>query len=445
MGIDLSILICSTHTRWKGFGQEIQRQIWGQYGQLPEDYQSRVEIVILTDNKKMMLGHKRNVMAGLAQGRYIQFVDDDDRIEPDMIRTILDATKADSDVITFLALVSLNGQTPKPCRYSLDYFQDTNTATGYERMPNHICAVKRDLVTRVSFPHLPYGEDSGYAKLLRPLLRTENHIDRVLYHYDYSSETTETQQHLRNRAAPARPDIPPVADVVILSNASTPELQTLTQNTVNTCRAGANGLSIGIAVLEGQPGLVYRRCATIYMDEPFHYNRFANFGARRGSADWIVVANNDLLFHDGWLHQLIAADYPLVSPKCPRDSRQTELTANTTGFVNGKHFSGWCFMISRKLWETMGGFDEAVSFWCSDDVVVEQARIHEVAPMIAPNAVVEHIQSATLKTQKNHDDLTWKQIDIFAEKYGSHRLQTHPEYLRWKSEQSENPQTTTRI
>ena len=435
--IDLSILVCSTHTRWEGFGREIQRQLWGQYEALPEGYRGRVEIVMLTDNKTMMLGHKRNVMVGLAQGRYVQFVDDDDRVEPDMIRTVLDAADADADVITFLAQVSLNGEAPKPCRYSLDYLKDANTATGYERVPNHICAVKRDLATRVSFPHLPYGEDSGYAKLLRPLLRTETHIPRVLYHYDYNSETTETQQHLRNRPSPARADTPPVADVVILSNAPTAELRALTQDTVNTCRAGANGLPIGIAVLEQQPGLVYKRCATIHLDEPFHYNRFANFGARRGSAEWIVIANNDLLFHDGWLHQLIAAGHPLVSPKCPRDPRQEGLTANTTGFVNGEHFSGWCFMVSRGLWEAIGGFDESVSFWCSDDVVVEQARSQGVKPMIVPAAVVEHIRSATLKGETNHDDLTWKQIDIFADKYGGHKLQGHPDYLRWKAGQSQ--------
>jgi GT2 family glycosyltransferase len=445
MTIDLSILICSTHTRWEGFGQEIQRQIWGQYNALPEDYKGRVEIVMLTDNKRMMLGHKRNLMVGMAQGRYIQFIDDDDRIEPDIIRAVLDAIQDDNDVVTFLASVSLNGEPPKPCRYSLDYLTDKNTATGYERMPNHLCAVKRDLATRVSFPHLPYGEDSGYAKLLRPLLRTETHIPRVLYHYDYSSETTETQQHLRNRAAPARADIPPVVDIVILSNAPTPELQAITQNTVSTCRAGANGLPIGIAVLEQHPGVVYKRCATIYMDEAFHYNKFANFGARRGSADWILIANNDLMFRDGWLHQLIAADHPLVSPKCPRDSRQNEFTSNTTGFINGQHFSGWCFMISRKLWETIGELDESVSFWCSDDVVIEQAKAHGVQPMIVPAAVVEHIQSVTLNTQQDRDELTWKQIDIFAEKYGNHRLQKHPEYLRWKAGQPKKRRPTKKI
>ena len=34
----------------------------------------------------------------------------------------------------------------------------------------------------------------------------------------------------------------------------------------------------------------------------------------------------------------------------------------------------------------------------------------------------------------------WKQVDIFAAKYGGHRLQTHPEYLRWRARQeNRNP------
>lgn len=431
--IDLSILICSTHTRAQTFGQAIQKQVWAQYDSLPSADQDRIEIVMLTDNKKMMLGHKRNLMVDMAQGRYMQFVDDDDRIEPDMFATVLAATTNNPDVITFLAAVSLNGAKPKTCRYSIDFTEDRNTTRGYERLPNHICAIRRDLANQVSYPHIPFGEDSGYSKLLHPLLKTEHHIPRVLYHYDYNAETTEAQQHLRNRSR-RRPHLAPLVDVIILSNATTPALKQSTQRTIDTCVAGANALPVGVTVLEQRPNIVYRRAATILMAEPFHYNRFANLGAGRGSADWIMVANNDLIFHDGWLHQLLAANHPLVSPKCPRDPRQTAFTDNTIGRITGQHLSGWCYMISRQLWEKINGFDECVSFWCSDDVVIEQAAAHNIQPMLVPAAIVEHDQSSTLKTNRRttRDDLTWGQLDLFIQKYGSHRLETHPNFVRWK-------------
>ena len=435
--IDLSILICSTNTRANTFGKAIQDQVWSQYDALPVEDQARIEILMLTDNKKMMLGHKRNVMVDMAQGRYVQFVDDDDRIEPDMFASVLEATSSDADVITFQVSVSLNGARPKICTYSKDFAEDRNTIRGYERLPNHICAVKRDLARQVSYPNVLYGEDTGYSKLLHPLLKSEHRIDRVLYHYDYNVDTTETQFHLRNQSR-RRPDITPIVDVVILSKASTAQLRRMTQRTIDTCVAGANTLPIGITVVEQVKNIRYKQAATIYRPGDFNYNQFANDAAARGSAEWIMIANNDLVFRDGWLHHLLAAKHPFVSPKCPNDQRQTSITENTEGDVTGRHMSGWCFMITRDLWEQIDGFDEDVAFWCADDVVIEQTRKLKIQPMLVPAAEVEHAQSLTFNTEVQNqaadkDDLTWKQLDIFITKYGSHRLQHHPDFKRWKA------------
>lgn len=427
--IDLSVLICSTHTRWDTFGRAIQAQIWGQVAALPDP--ARVEVLMLTDNKQQMLGHKRNLLVDMAQGRYVAFVDDDDRLEPDYLTALLKATESGADVITFLVSVGLNGQKPKICRYSKDFAADRNTPSGYERLPNHICAVKRDLARKVSFPLVPYGEDAGYSKLLHPLLSTEHAIDRVLYHYDYNSDTTETQQHLRNRSRRRR-DVKPLVDVVILSKASNMQLRRSTQTSIDTCLSGANALPVSITVIEQIAHIRYSRAATIHHPDPFNYNRFANLGAARGSAEWIMVANNDLVFQDGWLHHLLAAKHPLVSPKCPRDDRQTDIVENTAGGITGKHLSGWCFMISRALWESIGGFDEDFAFWCADDSLIEQVKAVGVEPMLVPDAIVEHRQSRTLKTVKDTGELTWAQLHKFITKYGGHRMENHPNYVAWK-------------
>jgi hypothetical protein len=433
--IDLSVLICSTHTRWEGFGRAIQEQVWTQYDSLPQDYKDRIEILMLTDNKQMMLGHKRNVMVDAAQGRYVQFIDDDDRISPDMFRTILDATAFDKDVITFLVSVSLNGGEPKLCHYSKDFRRDRNTPTEYQRLPNHICVVKRELARQVSFPSIPHGEDSAYSKLLLQHLKTETFIDRILYWYDYWDASSETQQKLP--AAIRQRKQPPVADVVILSKSGTSRLRRMTQRTIDSCIAGANSLPVDVTVMEQEPG-TYSHATTVHAPEDFNYNAFANRGASRGSAPWIVVANNDLLFHDGWLHHLLAVDHPVVSPKCPRDYRQKEFVENTSGYFTARHFSGWCYMIKRELWQQIGGFDEDVTFWASDDVVIEQVKAVGIMPMLVVDSVVEHLQSVTVRGQANRDDLTWRNIDVFNRKYGPHRLSEHPEFLAWQSRQNQD-------
>lgn len=277
--IDLSILVCSVHTRYNTFLPKIQDQLFGQYNALTETDQERVEIIILTDNKKMMLGHKRNTMIEMAQGKYVVFVDDDDRIAPDYIQGLLSATTSDADSIVFQAEVSLNGEPPKICYYSKDVGRDYNKPNSYHRIPNHICCVKRSVSLKSSFPNVLYGEDAGYGKVLLPHLKTEHKIDKVLYYYDYNASTTETQDWRHNKTKPRSNK--PVVDVVILSKANDRETQRMTQNTIDTCFYGSNGLPVNIIVIEGGGVPPYQRATTHYRRAQFNYNDFANFGAEQ--------------------------------------------------------------------------------------------------------------------------------------------------------------------
>jgi glycosyltransferase involved in cell wall biosynthesis len=156
----------------------------------PED----VEIIYLLDTKSMSVGAKRNRLVQMAGGTYITFVDDDDRVTDDYLSSLVDATSQNTDVIVFPVKVSLDGARPKPCYYSITYPKDQNYVWGYERLPNHIMCVKRSIATKVGFPEINRGEDSLYAKRLKPFLETEYNIGKVLYFYDYNSRTTETQR-----------------------------------------------------------------------------------------------------------------------------------------------------------------------------------------------------------------------------------------------------------
>lgn len=195
----LSILICSVHTRRNNFLPKIMDEIFSQYERLSDEQKNEVEILILMDNKKIMLGTKRNYMVDMAQGEYIVFIDDDDRIHPDYINHLLQATESGSDVIVFQALVSIPGQPQKPCYYSISFEADLNHPGHYERLPNHICCIRREHAEKVEFPAVPYGEDSGFSKQVKKYLRSETNIHQILYFYDYNPATTETQQHLNKR------------------------------------------------------------------------------------------------------------------------------------------------------------------------------------------------------------------------------------------------------
>lgn len=431
--VALSILVPSVASRRSSFLPKIMDELYGQHEALPPEDRRRVEILVLTDAEGLDVGTKRNKMVALAEGEYVAFVDDDDRLAPDYLRSLLDATAYGTDVITFRAEVRVNGGRPKPCIYSAEWDADENTEVEFRRIPNHLAAVRRELALRTPFPRLNRSEDSSYAKQLKPLLQSEHHIPRILYYYDYNSETTVAQR---------RSDIErvqkPVVDVVILSKASTDELREMTERTIETCLSGAGGYPINIIVLEQEPGIRYRNAITIHRPGKFAYNKFANEGIRTGSAPWILVANSDLEFGDGWLEPLLKTKHPLMSPVSSTEPRQARLTRSEAGYENGKHFSGWCFMISRELWEKFGGLDEDFIFWCADDSVIEQAKRHGIRPLVVPASKVKHLISRTVGGRGHRaddpmdGDLTWAMVELFNAKYGANKFLNDQRYIQWR-------------
>lgn len=195
----LSILVCSTQNRYNNFLLKILDQLFSQCAALPLHLWSEVEVITVIDNKTRMLGTKRNDLLNMAQGDYVVFVDDDDRVSDDYVQQLLDAVTVGADIITFEVEVSLNGNHPKPCYYDMRYKADYNLPDSYHRLPNHIMAVKRELALATKYQDILKGEDADYSKRLAPLLKTQHIIEKVLYYYDYSDVTTETQQKLKRR------------------------------------------------------------------------------------------------------------------------------------------------------------------------------------------------------------------------------------------------------
>lgn len=434
MNVKLSILICSTLNRGNNFLPKILARLNTMYLMLSEEQQSEVEILVLTDNMKMMLGEKRNVMVDMAQGEYIVFVDDDDRLEDDYIKELLKGVKSGADVITFLVSVSLNGAKPKICKYSKDYDKDFNTNDGYFRLPNHICCVKKEVSKKSSFPSILVGEDSMYAKLLKEHLETEHFIDKVLYHYDYDINTTETRRKKLIQSRMVKRNNRNLVDVIFISNAMDEKKRAMTQKAIDTCISGANGLGINIIVLEQNFRANYKNAQTEHIRTPFNYNTYCNIGARKGKSKYIFLANNDLVFYDGWLHYLLEQKHPVVSPKCPFDKRQEDILENTKGYENARNFSGWAFMIERKVFDEIGGFDEDFGFWFADDSIIEQLKEINVEPMLVVDSKVHHLGSTTLKTlnKKQKEEYTWADVEKFNNKYNQKKFLNNANYKEWK-------------
>lgn len=182
----LSILICSVPSRVKEFN------VLDQLIEQTKHYKD-VEVLYLGDNWKQSIGEKRNHLVNMAKGDYVAFVDDDDRIALNYVDSILKAMRFNDDVICFRVSISQDkGETWKPVYYSKDFKRDRNCPNKFERLPNHLMAIKRGLMKLVPFHDRNMGEDANFAMRMKRLLRSENIINKTLYYYHADRETSES-------------------------------------------------------------------------------------------------------------------------------------------------------------------------------------------------------------------------------------------------------------
>lgn len=187
MGIDLSILICSVTNRVKTFLPRL-------LSVLEPQLNDNVEVLISVDNKKRTVGEKRNDLVNQSAGKYVVFVDDDDMVSSDYVYSLVEAQKENTDVITFDANRYVNDVFDKQVKYGVQYRKDSEDQKYYYRIPNHLMCFKRDVAMKVSYPYKSFGEDADWARKVFYNIQSQHNIDKVLYHYYYSPETTETQK-----------------------------------------------------------------------------------------------------------------------------------------------------------------------------------------------------------------------------------------------------------
>lgn len=158
-------------------------------------YPKQAEVLSLMDDGILSVGEKRNALIQCATGDYVLFVDDDDEVDREYIKLLMNATESKADVLVITSLVYINKEPPKPCYFSIQFSDEGENNDHYWRWPNHLCAIRRDLVLRHPFQSISFGEDSAFARSIRSELKTEQRVSRKpIYHYRYSSLHTATQR-----------------------------------------------------------------------------------------------------------------------------------------------------------------------------------------------------------------------------------------------------------
>jgi glycosyltransferase involved in cell wall biosynthesis len=178
----LSILIPSLETR-KHFLDSLINMIMYQDGFNNDE----VEVLTFIDNRENTTGHKRNILIERAKGKFVVFIDDDDKISDDYISKILEAIKSNPiiDVIGINGVYTHKGK-QTPFETSLEHHWDYEDGM-FLRYTNHISPILRDHAIKIKFPNKTIGEDFEWTMKLKKskLLKNQIVIKSPLYYYNF--------------------------------------------------------------------------------------------------------------------------------------------------------------------------------------------------------------------------------------------------------------------
>ena len=190
MKIKLSILVATIPNRINNYYLILMNNLIEQVKSYDD-----VELISFFDNKKRTIGRKRNEMVNVAQGEYIVFIDDDDRISPDYVKEIMTALyeNPNTDCVVFDVLSSTNGGLPVLSKYGIEYnfgYVQIENRLEWRSLPTHIMVYKSEITKRYGFGDVPSVEDTDFIIRAFRDIKEQTRINKILYFYDANYLTT---------------------------------------------------------------------------------------------------------------------------------------------------------------------------------------------------------------------------------------------------------------
>lgn len=211
-------------------------------------------------------------------------------------------------------------------------------------------------------------------------------------------------------------------DVIILSNTTNNELFDILKQTVDSIHDSEILHKFNIIVVESckeVSSLFTHRLAEIRAKfiipkvPKFNYNLYLNIGLRECKNEFVLISNNDVIYYKDWF-TAIAKQFEIdpklmsVSPIDRKWHRHTEsffssLKELHIGTRTSYEFTGWSFIVRRKLFDHLGTFDERFAFYYQDNDWVEMYNLNDVKHGLCTSSNIHHLLSKSHCTIKEED------------------------------------------
>lgn len=195
-----------------------------------------------------------------------------------------------------------------------------------------------------------------------------------------------------------------VVDVIIPANINSPELKAMTEKSIQSLSESEDYVKFNV---------------TLVLDDgvtPFCYNKSLCMGLEKGDSEFVILANNDLIYEKNFFSELmiaynagIAESFGCWNPKWHERFFKKEQDYYVGDRI-GYELTGWIIVTTRKVLEKINFCHRdsfKVDFWYSDDLYKYLLRQHNIKHALVRNSKVTHLLSKTLKTHSKE-----KQIEL---------------------------------
>ena len=164
-------------------------------------------------------------------------------------------------------------------------------------------------------------------------------------------------------------------DVIILSYAKEDSVIFMNNECIDSINNSTTEHKFNIILVETESTKKYNyyqdNVTVIQPNEEFNYNRFLNIGLKYCNNEWVLISNNDTIYHKWFLERLLEAnehDNELLSMSPMDDSWHRHALFNRDfdiyyGYRTSYEITGWSILINRSVLNKIGDFDEEFKFW----------------------------------------------------------------------------------
>jgi glycosyltransferase involved in cell wall biosynthesis len=175
---------------------------------------------------------------------------------------------------------------------------------------------------------------------------------------------------------------------------------------------GVSGLAnegLEVLLIESNKDAEYvydERVRVMVPEEKFGFHRFFNIGLDNTSGEFVAFCNNDIVFQKGWWSAIMKVKKELPRFMCfsPVDSSYPMMAEEmakgkeyVVGWQNKRHFAAWCFVWERKVFKTIGRFDETFDFYSADDDELQTLHYWAIPNVLVTGSEVKHLSQVVTK------------------------------------------------